>query len=165
VPGAYQGLHTVKAPRADRSTRRKIDRQRRVATLRLSGVSDQRRIAAELGVSQSTVSRDFADLDAAFRAAAAQDIAVAAGLDLARIEALIEPLWADAAAGVLPVVDRVVKLLGRRARLLGLEAPVRVDVRLLVRRAAERHGLSADEERVLFDRITDHLAEQRGGPP
>ena len=138
--------------------RRKLDRQRLVAARRLAGVSDQRLIAGELGVSQATISRDFADLDRQFRERAAEDVAVAAGLDLARIEAMIAPLWPDASAGVCAAIDRVEKLLGRRARLLGLDAPIRLDVRALVRKAQTRHGLTDEESRVLFDRIGDYLA-------
>lgn len=126
-------MHIVSAQQ-----RQKIDRQVKVAQLRLSGVTDQRRIADALNVSQSTISRDFAELDARFRTVAAQDIATAKGIDLERIDALIVGIWAKAKAGNLEVIDRVDKLLARRAKLLGLDAPKKVEDVTDYRKAAER---------------------------
>lgn len=103
--------------------REAIDRRVKVAQLRLAGVHDQAQIARQLGVSQPTISRDFKALDAQFRATAAQDIAAAKGLDLQRAEFLISKIWVKATTGNLDAIDRVDKLLNRRAKILGLDAP------------------------------------------
>jgi hypothetical protein len=104
-----------------------IDRRVKVAQLRLAGIHDQRQIAHQLNVSQPTISRDFKALDAQFRATAAQDIAAAKGLDLQRAEFLISKIWVRATSGNLDAIDRVDKLLNRRAKILGLEAPKKVE--------------------------------------
>jgi transcriptional regulator len=110
------------------SQREVIDRRVKVAQLRLAGVHDQAQIARQLGVSQPTISRDFAALDAQFRATAAQDIAAAKGMDLHRLELLISKIWVKATNGDLYAIDRLDKLLARRAKLLGLDAPTTVRI-------------------------------------
>ena len=109
-------------------SRNKLDRQTKVAELRLSGFTSQRAIAARLGVDPATINRDFKELDAKFQEIAAQDIARAKGLDLERIEALIDAIWDKAAKGDTWSVDRVVKLLERKASMLGLDAPKKTEV-------------------------------------
>lgn len=112
----------------NKQARMKVDRQVKVGQLRLSGITDQTRIAEALGVSQSTISRDFAELDVRFRASSTQDIIIAKGVDVERVEKLITGVWAKAAGGDLYAIDRVERLLGRRAKLLGLDAPTRLIV-------------------------------------
>jgi hypothetical protein len=132
-------------------TRNKLIRQRKVARLRLSGVTDQATIAQQLGVHQSTISRDFAELDVRFREHADQDIAAAKGIDLARLDAMIEALWPEAVNGNAKTwhVDRVLKCLERRAALLGLDAPAKrelsgtLEFRHYAEQVAEDLGLDA----------------------
>lgn len=120
----HTGVHmTTNAERQ----REALDRRVKVAQLRLAGLHDQRQIADRLGVSQPTISRDFAALDAQFRATAAQDIAAAKGLDVQRLELLISKIWVKATGGDLYAIDRLEKLLNRRAKLLGLDAPKKVE--------------------------------------
>jgi hypothetical protein len=126
-------------------SRDKLDRQRAVAKLRLSGVTDQCVIAERLGVHQSTISRDFVDLDRQFREEAGQDTATAKGIDAARLDALIESLWPAAVSGKWLAVDRVLKCLERRASLLGLDAPQKKHITgdIVLRDFAERAALDA----------------------
>lgn len=109
----------------ERQQRAKIERQREVAKFRLRGVTDQRHIAAQLGVSQPTISRDFAELDVHFQAEADADIRAAKGIDLARLDAMIDAIWSEAMKGDAKTwhIDRILKCLERRAALLGLDAP------------------------------------------
>jgi hypothetical protein len=106
------------------------ERRRQVAHLRLAGVTDQKAIARQLGVSEPTISRDVKWLDEQNRQLAAEDTAVWRGLQLARIERLIQAVWSDAVQGRYGAIDRVVLLLERQAKLLGLDAPakLRIDV-------------------------------------
>ena len=135
--------HAVKA------AREVLDRQHRVGVLRLAGVTDQARLAKEVGVSQATISRDFKVLDAEFRQAAAQDIAAAKGLDLARIERLLFAVWPQATAGKKDFVFAALKLLERRARLLGLDAPTNVNLG----GAVEVTQMFMDAERSLAEKL------------
>ncbi len=100
-----------------------IERRAQVAALRLAGMRDQRRIARQLGVSPPTIHRDCKVLDAEWRARAVADVTNEKGLDLDRLERMIAAVWPEAARGNLPAVDRVTRLLERKARLLGLDAP------------------------------------------
>jgi transposase len=109
-------------------SRDKLDRQTKVAEMRLAGFTSQRAIAQRLGVDKATISRDFKELDAKFQEIAAQVIVRAKGLDLERIEALIDAIWAKAENGDTWSIDRIVKLLERKANLLGLDAPKKTEV-------------------------------------
>lgn len=103
-----------------------------MAELILSGVRTQTEIARRLGVDQSTVAKDCKALDALYQERAAQDVAAAKGEDLARLDELLEVLYPIATLkqrgvkGWLFAVDRVMAVLERRAKLLGLDAPTKV---------------------------------------
>lgn len=51
-------------------------------------------------------------------------------LELERLDALLLALWAQAKQGQQGAVDRVLKVMERRAKLLGLDAPTKTDVRI-----------------------------------
>ena len=126
-------------------------RRARVAALLLAGVTDQRRIAEQLDVSQPTISRDIRAIEADWQMTAAQDIAAAKGKDLERTERLIAALWDDARRGKWLATDRVISLMQHRAKLLGLNAPEkredthRIEVAHIVQHVAESTGLDPAE--------------------
>lgn len=144
--------------------REAIDRRVKVAQLRLAGIHDQRQIGELLGVDQSTISRDFKVLDAQFRATAAQDIAAAKGLDVQRLELLISKIWVKATAGDLYAIDRLDKLLGRRAKLLGLDAPEKyedvTDYKVAAARVAAEIGKPELAGEIERDMVIRHEAMQ-----
>ncbi len=49
-------------------------------------------------------------------------------LEVERLDALLLTLWKSATSGNLGAVDRVLRVMERRARLLGLDAPTRQDI-------------------------------------
>src|SRR5579884_1411175 len=98
-----------------------IERRQRLAALRLAGVRDQRALARALNCSQPTVCRDCKALDAAWQREAAACIAREKALDLQRIERLIQAMWPEALTGNHLKVDRLILLLDRKAKLLGLD--------------------------------------------
>jgi len=126
-------------------------------------VRDQRRLARQLGVSLGTVNRDFQALDAEYRRRAASDIATEKGLDLDRVEAMVRGLWPEAARGTWQAVDRVLACLGRKAKLLGLDAPAKVDAGLTLRdlaeRVAQRDGLDPAAVLAEAEAVLRELAE------
>ena len=105
-----------------------IERRRRVADLRLSGVRKQQEVADRLGVSIATINRDFAVLDDEWRARAASDIDLEKSIDLDRIDQMIMALWPAASSGLTAAVDRVLSLINMRAKILGTEAPKRNEI-------------------------------------
>lgn len=100
-------------------------RRRKVAALRLAGVRDHAAIGLQLGVSRQTIGRDLAVLDAQWKAEALADHDADKGIQYARIEELITALWPDAKRGKWLAVDRLLGLLEREAKLLGLDAPTK----------------------------------------
>ena len=131
-------------------------RRARVASLLLAGVSDQTRIAESVGVDRSTISRDIKHIEKQWQAAAVQDIAAAKGKDLERTDRLIAGLWDKARGGQgRPGNERAAKmvldLMQHRAKLLGLNAPDRIEdnrtvtIHLLAESMAEQSGLDKDE--------------------
>ena len=100
-----------------------IARRQRVASLQLAGIRNQRRIAAQLGVGLATINRDIKALNAEWRERALADVAHEKAVDLDRLEHMIAAVWPAALLGHLGAVDRVMRLLERKAKLLGLDAP------------------------------------------
>lgn len=124
----------------------KADRQFKIMQLRLAGLTNQTRIGAILGVSQRTVSRDMADIDALTKQAATQDLAVAKGNEILRIERMIAALWRQCLAGDIPSINMVLKLIERKAKFLGLDAPVTINlVEAEARRLAREFGFDSGE--------------------
>jgi hypothetical protein len=80
-----------------------------------------RAIADQLGVSKSQVQRD---IEKELRAAAEERRKIAGlivDLELAKLDALEENAWGHIAAGELSAIDRVLRSMERRAKLLGLD--------------------------------------------
>lgn len=98
------------------------ERRRKVAVLRLQHWTENE-IAAELGVSQPTISRDLAVIRDEWleRRMTAYDQWVAE--ELAKLEVLERTLLPEAIAAGGSAVDRVLSVMDRRARLLGLDKP------------------------------------------
>jgi predicted transcriptional regulator len=101
------------------------ERRPKVVALRKAGYT-QREIASQLGVVVSTVSKDLKFSLEEFRAATAEEIAEMRDIDNARIEEMIKGLWVKAKNGQVTSIDRMVKLLERRAKLNGLDGVVKI---------------------------------------
>ena len=101
----------------------KIMRQRRVALYLLGGIRDQVRIAERLNVSGATISRDVKEIEAQWREQTIATLDSAKAKDVERIERLIAGIWERAINGEMQAIDRMLKLLNHRAKLLGLYAP------------------------------------------
>ena len=131
------------------------DRQRQALDLRKAGVSFDL-IAQQLGYA----SRQGAHMAVE---AALQKTLQAPGddlrqLDIARLDSLLLAVWPQARQGMLDYVDAALKILTRRAKLLGLDAPVKMV------------GPGAGGElvlRVVYDdeKVIDahHIEDEKGG--
>jgi hypothetical protein len=139
-----------------------LERRARVSALRLSGLRHQAEIAGQLGVDKATICRDFAALDAEYRERAASDIEREKGRDLERIEVMIHALWIHAELGHLKAIDRVIRLLERKAKLLGLDGPTRVGVAHMIGKMADEHGLSDEERREAVGAAERYLKGMQG---
>jgi hypothetical protein len=65
-------------------------------------------------------------------------------LELERLDAMLEAVWPAAVAGDLKTIDAVLRLMDRRSRYLGLDAPARIDIEQRIRAVAEELGLDPD---------------------
>lgn len=85
-------------------------------------------------------------------------------IDLGRLETLFQKCWPYAAPHQpeppdLEFVTICLKILERKSKLLGLDAPKRIDVRAIVQSWAEREGLDPDD---VID-AANHLLPAPGG--
>ena len=100
--------------RRDAQGRSQAERLPQVLALRVAGMS-QERVARHLGVAKDTVSRDCQLIDSSFLEAARQDLAVAKGQSLLRLEHLLLCVWPKCQQGDVASVRVVKELLGRDA--------------------------------------------------
>lgn len=105
-----------------------LERRRKVARLRLAGITDQRAIAAQLGVSRQTIGYDLKALDAEWRAEYLGDTQQHKAHALARLNALIAANWKEAMDGSTRHGRLVNELLARQAAIIGYDAPTKTTV-------------------------------------
>ena len=68
--------------------------------------------------------------------------------ELDRLESLLRAIWARAVAGDLKTIDRVLNISDAKRKLLGLDAPAKLDHRVLLQEAqalADETGVSVEE--------------------
>jgi hypothetical protein len=136
------------SPVADREQRRV-----RVAELLLSGNS-YREIGREICVSTATVQRDVALVLGRWREECLETIDDHVRQDLKRIDLALQGIANDVKAGTLPAIDRWIRLLDHRAKLLGLYEPARVqaDVRVnYLDQVRDESAVIAEYEEVVQD--------------
>ena len=66
-------------------------------------------------------------------------------LQMARLQDMVFALWPKVRAGDVPAVLALLRIMEREAKLLGLDAPTKVDIEARVRLIAEREGFDPDE--------------------
>lgn len=96
----------------------------RCVDLRLAGKSFPA-IAAEVGCSTSTAHKAVSDWLERTRKDTAQDAVAVLTLEIERLDTMLAALWPAATAGDCQAVDRCLRIMERRAKLLGLDAPDR----------------------------------------
>jgi hypothetical protein len=118
--------------------------------LRTSGLP-YRQIAQALGVDTHTAWADVAAELASLREKTVERAEELRALELQRFDKMIAGLWPDIEAGSPPAVTAAIRVSERRARLLGLDAPVvtKSEVAASLGIYAER----LDAERRLWDRL------------
>ena len=67
------------------------------------------------------------------------------GQELARLDRLMQTHWPAAVEGNHMATGVVLQIMDRRMRLLGLDAPQRIDITGWIRQLAEREGLDPDQ--------------------
>jgi DNA-binding CsgD family transcriptional regulator len=146
-------VHIVSAGRR----RAKVDaavslRRRQVTALWRAGLRNQVDIARQLGVNQSTVSRDLAALKDEWRTAAAADVAIEKGLELARLDNLHRAIWPAAISGDPKAIDAALAIMGKALQTAGSGCSDEVEHH----HGHDRHGEAADRRGPQRPRFT-HL--------
>ena len=101
------------------------EKRARTLELRKAGITYQE-ISDALGIPLSSVGRYVQQGIAEWQKQTEQDAGEIVALEIARIDRMLRGLWNRAKAGDDAAVDRVIKLMDRRAKLLGLDKPAKV---------------------------------------
>ena len=122
---AEEPARKLRQPRSDKG-RLKAETQRlKAVQLRLAGAS-YAQIGQQLGCAKSHAFYLVSTALARTRARTEETTEEMRALDLSRMDAMLLAIWPLAVAGNLFVIDRVLKMLERRAKLCGLDAPSKV---------------------------------------
>lgn len=101
----------------------RAERRSRAVDLRREGLT-LREVANELGVSVYTA---WNDIQTAVRDIPKEEADLLRQQEADRLDALQHAIWEKAIAGDLHAIDRVLKIIERRCRLMGLDSPARID--------------------------------------
>lgn len=102
----------------------RAERKRNALELRLAGAS-YRDIAQALEVSPATALQDCKEALADIPVQQADEMRT---VELSRLDRLQRAVWPRAVKGDLQAVDRAIKIIDRRAKLFGLDAPQQVQI-------------------------------------
>lgn len=133
-------------------------KQRRALELRIAGHTFEE-IASELGYTYPSGAKKA--VDTALFKTLKEPAERLRDLEVARMDVMLKSLWPDVLAGKARSVEVAIKVLERRAKLLGLDAPLKFNVEQIITETAERHGLNADEQAELHESIASFLATQK----
>lgn len=102
-------------------TQATIERDVRALKLRQAGAT-YHEIGQTLGIDQALAHRS---VHRAIRDTLAEPAKAVVDLEVSRLDRMLMAVWPAASQGNLSAVDRVISISARRARLLGLDAPIR----------------------------------------
>ena len=122
----------------------RTERAARAFALRKAGLS-YRDIGLELGVSHQLVYRDVQATIKMFLDEAREHHTQIMAIEAARLDDLQRVMWEQAAMGDRRAVDTVLKIMERRAKLLGLDTPVATKVVNVTLTPDELKAMSDDE--------------------
>ena len=109
--------------------------------MRLGGAS-YRRISKALGVPLATAHRHVQRM---MREYAAEPATQLRDMEVARLDRLLMGHWGKAIGGDVNATRTVLSIMDRRAKLLGLDAPARIDLTAWIREMAIAEGLDPDQ--------------------
>jgi len=116
---------SVTAPTSRPARIHAAERQARALELRKAGATFQQ-IADQLGYANRAAARNA--VMRALQSIIGEPAQELRQLELERLDAMMLGLWPRARKGDEAAVDRVLKIMERRAKLLGLDTPARTDV-------------------------------------
>lgn len=102
-----------------------IANRRREVAVGLHSKMSATQIAAQLGVSQATITRDWRALATEWKKERQEAAGSIIDVELAGLDRAHQAIWPGVCAGHLFSIDRMLKIMERRAKLLGLDADVK----------------------------------------
>lgn len=106
---------------------RKLDQQAKAMELRRMGYGYQK-IADQLDCSVSTAYGYIKEALTETKQQIEGDALELKAEEISRLDGMLQGIWQEARKGNYGSIDRVLKIMERRARMLGLDAPVRASV-------------------------------------
>ena len=134
--------------------------RRQALTLRRGGASFLS-IANQLNCSKSTAHKAVSTALAALREENRKLALELQTLEADRLDTMQLGVWNDAVRGNIPAIQTVLKIMERRAKLMGLDAPTKVAPTSPDGNSPYHHGAMSDAE--LDARIAELEAKYRGG--
>src|SRR5437016_4803851 len=99
----------------------RAERAARALDLRKAGMTFKE-IGAEMGFTEQRAHRIVTQELARLNAKRAESAGAVTRLEMERLDAMLAAVWKRAKKGNLPAIDRVLSILARRAKLLGIDA-------------------------------------------
>lgn len=142
---SVQGVKDTFSPRTMAPNgAREVARLRRIKAIEMRAAGHSyREIAAALGY--RSVASVYETVDRGLAEWVREPLDRMIALELLRLDQLIRAYWARAAGGDAEAASFVLKVLERRARMLGLDSPKRVDIHALIVEWARENALPVDE--------------------
>ena len=104
-----------------------------------------REIARVNGMSPNTVGKDIKSFISTLREAGLRHVEEYRYVQTERIQSAIEAIWPRVLEGRTDAIGSLVRLLEREARLLGLDAPTKVDITAKIKAMALDEGVNENE--------------------
>lgn len=135
-------------------------RHKQALELRMAGYGYQD-IADRLGYKSTASAYDA--IQSALKKTLQEPADAVRSLEVKRLDTMLSGIWVAVRNGNLQAIDRALKIMTRRAELLGLDAPARVNVDVMVRNAALELGLTDDETARLLEDAQAFIDAQKAG--
>lgn len=119
-------MSDASSPTSNRRTK-SAERRRRAVALRIAGASFEQ-IGEQLGITRQSAHALVVNALDEIAKQTAESAEQLRQMELQRLDALQASLWPDAMRGDEQKVDRVIKIMARRAALMGLDAPTKQEV-------------------------------------
>jgi hypothetical protein len=133
-----------------RSRQGRLDSRRLMVLEGRMGGATFRDLAEQLSVGLATVHNDYTQAIKKWITPLADE---ARDLEAARLDRLMFSRWQLALDGNDQALDRVLKIMTRRAKLLGLDEPRKIDITAMLERVAEEAGIDVEEALADADEI------------
>lgn len=117
-----------------------------------------RRIGEKYGVSHQTVAEEIREYLKELRSIGIRSVIEYRQVQMERIQAAYNALWPNVVAGRIDAINTMIRLMDREARLLGLDAPQKVDITARIQQAAEAEGIDPAEALEIAEGIYREVA-------